>query len=288
MAATDSKSPTAARLGPPETTVMSKRHPDRQKSENDRTRRSLDGVVRPQTSPHDARGSADHGGSEGIVGRHAKSTPPCMQSRLFLQSAMDRSLSSRGWGGGGSRAASPENFQNTSSASSLPARRFEDGESLLIHSTRGGGEERSRSRSAGPSPNGFQDGISSPGFSRERGAAAGGAVPHTVPRTVSHTDRPITVPGVGKGNEKKKHQLRQVIDLGVIIDVPRPRVWGERQLVAAAAAATGKPGASSRTGGGVGASRADVVLDVRLAKARETLRSDLLDAAERAQLPLLQ
>ena len=83
-----------------------------------------------------------------------------------------------------------------------------------------------------------------------------------------------------------------MIDLGVIIDVPRPRVWGERQLAAAAAAATGKTGgaASTGTGGGGGAAalRGDVVLDVRLSKARETLRSDLLDAAERARLPLLQ
>lgn len=288
----DSKSPAAARHGPPETNVLSKRHPARQKSGNDRTQRSLDGVVRPQTSPHDARVSADHGIGEGVVARYAQSTPPCMQSRLFLQSAMDRSLSSRGWGGGGSRAASPENFPSTSSGSPLHGRRFEEGKSLPINNVRSGGEKRSRSHSAGPSPNGFHDGPSSPGFSRERGAATGGtvprAVPHAVPHIVSHTDRPLTVPGVGKGNEKKEHQLRQVIDLGVIIDVPRPRVWGERQLVAAAAAATGKPGASIGTGGGAGASRGEVVLDVRLAKARETLRSDLLDAAERARLPLLQ
>ena len=213
-----------------------------------------------------------------------------MQSRLFLQSAMDRSLSSRGWGGSGSRAASPENCPNKHLASSLPDRGTEEGETLPINIARGGGEKQAVSYSARPSPNDFHDGPSSPGFSRGRGAATGGTIPdtvhHDVPHTVSHTDRPITVPGVGNGNEKKDRQLRQVIDLGVIIDVPRPRVWGERQLMAAAAAATEKPGASIGTG--AGASRGDVVLDVRLAKTRETLRSDLLDAAERARLPLLQ
>ena len=132
-AAADRESPAATRRGLPETTTTSKRHPARQKSENDQTRCSVDGVVRPQSSPHDARVSADHGGSEGFVARYATSTPPCMQSRLFLQSAMDRSLSSRGWGGSGSRAASPENCPNKHLASSLPDRGTEEGETLPIN-----------------------------------------------------------------------------------------------------------------------------------------------------------
>lgn len=71
--------------------------------------------------------------------------------------------------------------------------------------------------------------------------------------------------------------------------MPRPVVWGEQQLAAAAAAASGR----SRSAGAAGWWRdgvtiGGVVLDARFAKVRKTLRGDVLDAAERAKLPLLQ
>lgn len=82
---------------------------------------------------------------------------------------------------------------------------------------------------------------------------------------------------------------------GLTVQVPTPKVWGSKQMIAAVAAATEGHPASSReraaTKGGklIWLSEGGVVqVEDRLSKARSTLRGDLFDAAERAALPLLQ
>lgn len=67
-------------------------------------------------------------------------------------------------------------------------------------------------------------------------------------------------------------------------------MWGKQQLAAAAAAAAGRTRNEAGVAGGVraGVTKGGVVLDARFAKVRKTLRRDVLEAAERARLPLLQ
>ena len=94
---------------------------------------------------------------------------------------------------------------------------------------------------------------------------------------------------------------REVIDLGILTEVSRARVWDDQHMAAAAAAAvaTGTPATwgpssgeespSGGSGGGEGGLpvRGGVAVDARLAGLRSTLRKDVFDAAERARLPML-
>ncbi|CAM9739817.1 unnamed protein product [Ectocarpus sp. 6 AP-2014] len=232
---------------------------------------------RPQTSPSvvflsDTRGS----GSETEGGR--RSPPRRMHSRVLLQSARDHSLPPPHGGVGqqhqqrrqgvasapGTNRCAPVN--NSASWSSVPtgattapglASERPRTSSVVLTSSRGGGV---------------------PDGSATQGSAPGGR------------------DGFADGNDSRWWQRglqsnhQHVIDLGVVSDtVPRPVVWGERQLAAAAAAASGRSKSAGAAGWWRdGVTKGGVVLDARFAKVRKTLRGDVLDAAERAKLPLLQ
>lgn len=215
---------------------------------------------RPQTSP-----SLTHAGFSERSAHTARVTapPPRMQSRLYLQSAMDLSQrSSRDWGGAG---ISPKDIVTNRPCTSVPR------------------EERAPLGAAKrPSTSSAAIGLSRAGrgFGQEGPPDEGGV-------NVSQ-GRAFFPMGVGEG---RKVRVSEIIDLGVVADVPRPRVWDDQQMAAAAAAATGKksvPLGGRGCGGGVVMSRGGVVVDARLANVRKTLRRELLDAAERAKLPLLQ
>lgn len=248
---------------------------------------------RPQSSPTVVPVPGRQGGIDEASRREACRSPPQrMRSRVFLQSAMDLSLvppglsddgnnGSKGtWGaaGGGQQnrrpgvASAAETSRraarlNSASCSALqPAGTGglaggRPSTSSAVLTSGGGGGERSLVKGRSASRGGVsQDGGG--GLDADDGQTSAWGPPHT-------------------GN--------QVIDLGVVSDsAPRPRVWGERQLAAAAAAA-GRA-RSDGVGGGVraGVTKGGVVLDARFAKVRKTLRRDVLEAAERARLPLLQ
>lgn len=232
---------------------------------------------RPQTSPSvvflsDTRGS----GSETEGGR--RSPPRRMHSRVLLQSARDHSLPPPYGGAGqqhqqrrqgvasapGTNRCAPVN--NSASCSSVPTG---------ATTAPGLASERQRTSSAVLTS------------SRSSGVRDGSATQRSI--TGGHD-------GFANGQDSRWRQRglqsnhQHVIDLGVVSDtVPRPVVWGERQLAAAAAAASGR----SRSRGAAGwcrdgVTKGGVVLDARFAKVRKTLRGDVLDAAERAKLPLLQ
>lgn len=108
-------------------------------------------------------------------------------------------------------------------------------------------------------------------------------------------NRPLSVPTPQKG---VPIETRQVIDKGVLTELPRAKVWDEKKMAAAVAAAvdTGKrmvfsgkkPGV---VGWGLGegvVTRGGIIMDSRLANFRGVLRRDVFDAAERAELPMLQ
>ncbi|CAB1105899.1 unnamed protein product [Ectocarpus sp. CCAP 1310/34] len=234
---------------------------------------------RPQTSPSvvflaDMRG----GGPETDGGR--RSPPRRMHSRVLLQSARDHSLPPPCGGAGqqhqqrrqgvasapGTNRCAPVNI--SASCSSVPAgattapglasERPRTSYAVLTSSRSGGVQDSSATQGSVP---GGHDGFANGQDSRrwQRGL-------------------------------QPNHQ--HVIDLGVVSDtVPQPVVWGQRQLAAAAAAAAAS--GRSRSAGVAGwwkdgVTKGGVVLDARFAKVRQTLRGDVLDAAERAKLPLLQ
>lgn len=232
---------------------------------------------RPQTSPTAVHLRGPQGINDEVGAREACRSPPQrMHSRLFVQSAMDLSLSPAGgrgsgrWGGGqqqprrqGVASASETTRQavqlNGASWSSLPA-----------SAAAGGGNAR---RVAGERPS-----TSSAALTNNKSMHVGGGGE--------------VLPSRGGGIDAVGGNERQVIDLGVVSDaVPRPIVWGEQQMAAAAGAAMGRS-TSARTGKGprgwAGVTQGGVVLDARFAKVRRTLRRDVLDMAERARLPLLQ
>ncbi|CAM9866966.1 unnamed protein product, partial [Ectocarpus sp. 12 AP-2014] len=226
---------------------------------------------RPQTSPSvvflaDARGS----GSEIEGGR--RSPPRRMHSRVLLQSARDHSLPPACGGAGqqhrqrrqgvasapGTNRCAPVN--NSASCSSVPAG---------ATTAPGLASERPRTSSAALT--------SSRSGGVQNGSATQGSAPGGHGGFANGQDSRWWQRGL-----QSNHQ--HVIDLGVVSDtVPRPVVWGERQLAAAAAAASGR----SRSAGAAGwwrdgVTKGGVVLDARFAKVRKTLRGDVLDAAERA------
>ncbi|CAM9796586.1 unnamed protein product [Ectocarpus sp. 4 AP-2014] len=232
---------------------------------------------RPQTSPSvvllaDTRGS----GSETEGGR--RSPPRRMHSRVLLQSARDYSLPPPCGGAGqqhqqrrqgvasapGTNRCAP--VKNSASCSSLPAGAT-TAPGLASERPRASHAVLTSSRSGG-----VRD-----------GSATQGCVPGGHDGFANGQDSRWWQRGL-----QSDHQ--HVIDLGVVSDTaPRPVVWGERQLAAAAAAASGR----SRSAGAAGwwrdgVTKGGVVLDARFAKVRKTLRGDVLDAAERAKLPLLQ
>lgn len=108
-------------------------------------------------------------------------------------------------------------------------------------------------------------------------------------------NRPLSVP---TAQRSAAVEPRQVIDKGVLTELPRARVWDEKKMAAAVAAAvaTGQRMVSSGQNPGVVGwgwgegvvTRGGVVVDSRLASFREFLRRDVFDAAERARLPMLQ
>lgn len=206
--------------------------------------------------------------------RYAKSTPPRLRSRLFMQSAMDLSFASREWG---------------RPVQSSPEIRPK---SLCIFSSVGGGsierdvpgigKYRPKTSSAELNQSRYQDVKYGGGYCQERALKHEGKV--------HHSNRPISVPiGLGGGSRRKTEaQQERFIDLGVVGGVAISTVWDNTKMAAAAAAASGKTAVSEGGWGNAIVSKGGVVLDVRLAKLRKTLRSEVLDAAERAKLPLLQ
>ena len=264
---------------------------------------------RPQTSPPVAFAPGRRHDSDGAPDA-CRSPPQRMQSRVFLQSAMDLSLSPPGLiGAGGGRnggevgcglaggqqqhqrrqgvasaAGTSRRGLNSASCSDLPlagaggsGRRMPGGRpstsSAVLPSNRKGG--------GGGGGGTVGEKCLNKGRSSSRGGVSsqdGGGGPDAGGQTPAASGPPHA----GFGHE--------VIDLGVVSDVtPRPRVWGERQLAAAAAAAAGRSRSEGVRGGvRAGVTRGGVVLDSRFAKVRKTLRRDVLEAAERARLPLLQ
>ncbi|CAM9609344.1 unnamed protein product [Ectocarpus fasciculatus] len=235
-------------------------------------------VHRPQTSPSVVFLSDRQGSGFEAVGAE-RSPPRRMHSRVLLQSARDHSLPPPYGGAGqehqqrrqgvasapGTNRCAPVN--NSASCSSVPAGAI-TAPWLASERPRTSSAVLTSSRS-----DGVRDGSATQGSVVPRGhdGLANGQDSRWGPR----------------GLQSSHHH---VIDLGVVSDtVPRPVVWGERQLAAAAAAASGR----SRSTGAAGwwrdgVTKGGVVLDARFAKVRKTLRGDVLDAAERAKLPLLQ
>lgn len=84
----------------------------------------------------------------------------------------------------------------------------------------------------------------------------------------------------------------------MLTELPRARVWDEKKMAAAVAAAvaTGqrmvssgkKPGVVGWGPGEGVVTRGGIIMDSRLANFRGFLRTDVFDAAERARLPMLQ
>eukprot|EP00752_Nemacystus_decipiens_P008313 g7431.t1 len=258
---------------------------------------------RPQTSPPKVLVPCRQDGNDDAGGGRVacRSPPQRMQSRLFLQSAMDLSLSPTGLAGGGRSGDDGEwgeprqqRRPGVTSAVDVSRRGLNSAScsDLPPAGTRGFGRglpgNRPSTSSAALSSNRQSGGDGNAG---EKGSMGGRPASRGGISALDASDGPgadgqlPVAPGsphAGYGH--------QVIDLGVVSDAtPRPRVWGEQQLAAAAAAAAGRTrnegvGAGIRTG----VTRGGVVLDARLAKVRKTLRRDVLEAAERARLPLLQ
>lgn len=232
-----------------------------------------------------------------------------MQSRVFLQSAMDLSLSPPGLtGAGGGRNGGEVGWglaggqqqhqrrQGVASAAGTSRRGLNSASCSDLPLAGAGGSERRMpggrpSTSSAVLPSNRKGGGGGGGtvgekcWNKGRSSSRGGVSSQDGgggPDAGGQTPAASGPPHAGFGHE--------VIDLGVVSDAtPRPRVWGERQLAAAAAAAAGRTRSEGVRGGvRAGVTKGGVVLDSRFAKARKTLRRDVLEAAERARLPLLQ
>lgn len=264
---------------------------------------------RPQTSPAVDYLLGPQGGAGDAERGACRSPPQRMRSRLFLQSAMDLSLANPslsgggtnggggGWGaarGGGGQHHQQERRPGVASAAetSRQGTRLNSASCSALQPAGGTGGLGRGLTGQRPSTS-----LAVPTSNRSGGGGVGGGgEPSSMQaRPASRGD----VPQGGGGPDAdgkvaawgSPHTGHQVIDLGVVSDAaPRPRVWGDRQLGAAAAAAAGRTRKSEGVGGGfrAGVTKRGVVLDARFAKVRKTLRRDVLEAAERARLPLLQ
>lgn len=242
-------------------------------------------VDRPQTSPECNDSSAvEPGGNE--------RAPTRMHSRLFLQSAMDTSVCSP-WNCGEeptpqliySGTSRPERRAFASSTTALCV-----GEAESVRPTTSPWTGASFNRSSGggiliATESTARDVLqNSSAWSLNRGGR---------PQSESSGPRRSTLEDNGsemKLLDESRHYRSGLSDsVGLTIEVPRPRVWGKEHMIAAVAAATGRTG--SKTGAKRGTaviSRGGVHVDDRLSKVRNTLQGVAFDAAERAELPLLQ
>lgn len=259
---------------------------------------------RPQTSPsavvlHGPRGISN----EVSVEEACRSPPQRMHSRLFFQSAMEPSLSPPGGSGGGGWGGGQQQPRRQGVASAPEATRQADhlnGASWSSLQASAAAAEGSARRVAGERPSTSSAALTN-NSSGHRGGG-GGTLPFRGSVSRDHlAGRGCGLDAAGGNGQvtkwKNRHQQpgHQIIDLGVVSDaVPRPIVWGEQQMTAAASAAMGRS-TSAETGKAYkavrrwdGVTQGGVVLDARFAKVRQTLRRDVLDMAERARLPLLQ
>lgn len=247
-------------------------------------RHELEGKKRPQTSPELASAGVSSRPSDSDrldTGEDARSSPRRMLSRLFLQSEMDLSHASRQFAAETHLENSQAQGHSVSFASLPPG-------ILSSTETKRGIVARPVARPATTSAVGGGRENYCYCSCNDRFLGYRGTVPWNRPKSV-----PIVGVGVSMAEEKMG---TQVTDLGINWEAPTPTVWDERQMAMATAAATGQTPAPSRGGkrsgkGGarvVGVSRGGVVIDGRLSKTRKLLRSDVLDAVERAKLPLLQ
>lgn len=240
-----------------------------------------EGKKRPQTSPELVPvGVSRLSESERLeAGEDARNPPRRMHSRLFLQSEMDLSYASREFAAETCAEGNPQVQGHSVSFASLPA-------GILSSATETAGRGVAATAAARPAT------ISTVADGREgccrctnRFLGYSGTVPWNRPKSV-----PV-------GTIAVEEMRKQVIDSGIHWETPIPTVWDERRMAMATAAATGQTVRPSRGGtrpgrGGAGVagvvSRSGVVVDGRLSKTRNLLRSDVLDAVERAKLPLLQ
>ncbi len=256
---------------------------------------------RPQTSPSVvlsaperqrlvSGGGTGGGGDEYDDGGRdpSKSPPRRMHSRVFAQSVRDLSLSPLGGGGGGGQGGLPATRRarashlNSSSCSALPGG--------------GGGEGAGLPRATASKRPSTSSAVLTGHRSGGGGGGGWGGLTKERPSSWGSVSRDRDGPdyaagGVGGSTTSwgamEQQADRQVIDLGVVNDAaPRPTVWGERQMAAAAAVATGKAGRGG-CGAKAGVTNGGVLVDARFAKLRKTLRRDVLEAAERSKLPLL-
>lgn len=82
--------------------------------------------------------------------------------------------------------------------------------------------------------------------------------------------------------------LQEMVNPLVPCAITSPRVWDNDKMKAAVAAATGRNSNGGTKQDRVIVSKGGVEMDVRMTKARELMRADLLDAADRMGLPLIQ
>lgn len=248
-------------------------------------------VDRPQTSPECVDSNAVELGED-------KSTNKRMHSRLLLQSAMDTS-------GCLPLSCSEETAEELNYVGTLRPKRcgFVSSKTAPCDS----GVDRSRlttSPCTGASFNHNGGGIfpvtESTGHDSLQNSSASWNYSGQPQSESSRPQRSILEDG---GREMKpldgSRQYRSGLSdrIGLTVDVPKPRVWGKKQMMAAVAAATGRippaatVGPGYKTGPKQGTpviSKGVVRVDNRLSKARDILRRDAFDAAERAGLPLLQ
>lgn len=249
---------------------------------------------RPRTSPDQGKSHAST--SDGGGGRRA---PKRMHSRLLMQSTMDVSTSN-----------------------------WTDGEMLSPESNIFGDSWREQSAYSAPSKRYYSDSTQRPTTSPSRIGAtvqhSGAKSEHNHGLVTTTVDNTRNSGGVWPGHPGSinspqprlsgpqhleqscggamklhtsswQYQSGFSDTTGLTAQVPIPKVWGSKQMMAAVAAATEGHPASSReraaTKGGKLVWLSDggaVQVEDKLSKARNTLRGDLFEAAERAALPLLQ
>lgn len=249
---------------------------------------------RPQTSPPHSLTNPELGENPGKTSFDdslRKEDPWIMHDRVPFQSAMNLSLPSDEWACAGGEATSKPNDSggNTNVDGHIA------GTVRATVGSRGWTEEERHPTDAANS--------SVPGRIATEILSSAGRGMQTSPKENSRNrsggatvvpcssqgriDRPATAP-VKAGIGYKELPSRRVIDAGVKSGLPRARVWGDRQMAAAAAAAMGGRCASLNRIRGCMISKGGVALDARLANVRQILRSDAVDTAERIGLPLLQ